>query len=315
MAGAEARQPRAGAGPDRPKVVYLMGTARSGSTILGVALGNCANTFYAGELGGWLKKSGVSWLDGSERARFWSDVRDQVADADDLFGEEALQTIELTTALFRVHRWRTRRRLLPRYRQVAEDLYRAIAGTSGATHVIDSSSHPLRARELKKLSAIDLYLVYLVRDPRSVVDAFTSPGLDRFSRSTLFTNAYLWLTSLLATVVFLTHRRDRRVFLRYEDFTRSPEPVLRQLLGVLELESELPDLSALRTGIPFQGNRLLRSGEVVAFRRQSVQPARSSRLTEVLQSPWALLQRGLRPRAVASRPPRRERSREHAPTV
>lgn len=35
--------------PERPKVIYVMGAGRSGSTILGVVLGNCTNVFDAGE--------------------------------------------------------------------------------------------------------------------------------------------------------------------------------------------------------------------------------------------------------------------------
>ena len=38
----------------RPRVIYIMGAGRSGSTILGVSLGNCADLVYAGELDKWL---------------------------------------------------------------------------------------------------------------------------------------------------------------------------------------------------------------------------------------------------------------------
>jgi len=55
-----------------------MGSGRSGSTILGVALGNCDGVFYAGELDNWLVRSGTPVLGGLERTRFWSTVRDDV---------------------------------------------------------------------------------------------------------------------------------------------------------------------------------------------------------------------------------------------
>ena len=61
--------------PARLKVIYVMGAGRSGSTILGVTLGNCERFFFAGELDKWLARSGVPQLEDAERIRFWSAVR------------------------------------------------------------------------------------------------------------------------------------------------------------------------------------------------------------------------------------------------
>ena len=84
-AGAMQDQSTAAAAPDataaRPQVVYVMGSGRSGSTILGLALGNCDGVFYAGELDNWLVRSGTPVLGGLERTRFWSTVRDDVPGA------------------------------------------------------------------------------------------------------------------------------------------------------------------------------------------------------------------------------------------
>ncbi len=282
---------------ERPRVVYVMGTARSGSTILGVTLGNCERVFYAGELGGWLVKSGVSWLDGSERKRFWSVVREEVDGAEGLFGKEVHECLEVSMALLRIRGWPARRRLRKRYRQVSERLYLAIARESGATHIVDTSSHPLRARELRGLSEIDLYLIYLVRDPQSVVASFTRPGAWRFSDSAVRTNAYVWFTNLLSSLVFLSHPHDRRLFVRYEDLLADPESVVGHILRQTDGPDGLPDFDALRTGIPFQGNRLLREGEVVAFTRNASTPPRWSRVTTLFQLPWIAVLSRLRPAA------------------
>jgi hypothetical protein len=280
---------------ERPKVVYVMGTARSGSTILGVTLGNCDRIFYAGELGGWLVKSGISWLAGSERERFWSIVRDQVDGAEELFGRQAHDCLEVSLALFRIRSWPARRRLRKHYRRVSEQLYLAIARESGATHIVDTSSHPLRARELRGLSEIDLYLVYLVRDPESVVASFTRSDVARFSRSAVITNAYVWLTNLLCSLVFLSHPRDRRIFVRYEDFVADPECVVRHIVDQVDGPAGPPDFTALRTGIPFQGNRLLREGEAIAFKRDTGPPPRWSCVTTLFQLPWKVVFSRLRP--------------------
>src|SRR5690242_15295350 len=107
---------RTGERAPRSKVIYVMGAGRSGSTILGVALGNCARCFYAGELDKWLLMSGESM---HERARaeagepsepgIWSRVREDVAAPADLFGRDARSCIEHSSSLFRPHKLRTRR--------------------------------------------------------------------------------------------------------------------------------------------------------------------------------------------------------------
>jgi hypothetical protein len=305
MSATQQSAPEASLSTIRPKVVYVMGTARSGSTILGVALGNCANVFYAGELGGWLGKSGISRIDGVERERFWASVREQVDCPSDLFGQDALLAIDRSLSLVRVNMWRIRRRIGKRYLGVTEQLYRAIARTAGATHVVDTSSHPLRARELKKLDGIDLYLVYLVRNPHGVVASFTQPGW-RFSKSTALTNAYLWLTSLLSVLVFLKHRRDRRIFVRHEEFVADPEHVLREILSRVDASCDLPDLTSLEPCIPFQGNRLLRSRESITLRSSESPPPRS-RVTTLLQLPWEMVLSRLRP---AASPPKSQKPAE-----
>jgi len=287
----------------RPKVVYVMGAGHSGSTILGVALGNCANVFYAGELDNWLIRSGAPVLGGAERVRFWNAVRDGVAGAEDLFGDAAKNYLERSLSPFRIRQRPIRRRLRPRYRRVAEDLYRAIARTADVTHIVDSSHFPLRARELQGLDGIDLYLIFLIRDPQSVVESFNlhvnRHDLRARMLRTLNTNVDLWMTHLLAVFVFLRHRRDRRMLLRHEDFLADPEGVLRWILDCVDSSADLPEFVSLQTGFPFFGNRLIKS-EVVALKRRISRPRRGSRMTTLLQLPWAAVFGRLRPAAGAS---------------
>ncbi len=280
-----------------PKVIYVMGAGRSGSTILGVTLGNCDSVFYAGELDAWLPRSGEPQLDGSERERLWGVVRDEVHGAADLFGREAQRSIERSLALLRVHKWATRRRLRAPYRRVAEDLYRAVWRASGAQVIVDTSHYPLRARELQAIDGIDLYLVYLVRDPQSVVASFNRRDVAQYTKSTLTTNVYLWLTNLLCVLVFVRHPRDRRLFVRHEDFIANPESIVRRILEPTGVRSSPPDSSSLYTGIPFQGNRLIKS-EVIALESSTAPPGRRrSLLTAVLQLPWAAVLSRLQPAA------------------
>jgi hypothetical protein len=274
-----------------------MGAGRSGSTILGVMLGNCANVFYAGELEAWLRRSGVPNFNGAERTQFWNDVRQKVG-GDELFGDKAWCYLEYSLAPVRPRGWLRRRQLRRLYRQISGDLYRAIASTAEVTHVVDTSHYPLRARELKRIGDLNIYLIYLVRSPMSVVASFGRQDITNISKSPLATNAYLSLTHLWSTLVFLRHPKKQRLVLRYEDFVSDPELALRYILGSVGASGALPDLPALKTGMPFQGNRLLES-ETVAFRGGTATTFGSSvglYMTKLLQFPWAVILSRLRPR-------------------
>jgi hypothetical protein len=289
--------------PARPTVIYVMGAGHSGSTVLGVALGNCADTFYAGEVEEWLVKAGQPGVRGSERTKFWDEVSEAMDDGG-LFGSDVNRYVERSAAALRIDRWPARLRMLGRYRRVAEQLVLAIARVSGASQVVDTSHFPLRARELQKLDGIELYIIFLVRDPRAVVAsnvrALSVHEVAERRWRALTMNAGLWLTQLLSVLVFQRQPRERRLFLRYEEFVADPEGVLRTILDAVGSSAEIPNLDALRVGTPLQGNRLLRSETISFDRKPSAPPA--SLLTAVLQSPWTPLLGRLRPAAGARRP-------------
>jgi hypothetical protein len=281
----------------RPKVIYVMGAGRSGSTILGVTLGNCEGVFYAGELDKWLGRRGESPLPGSERARFWEQVRAGVS-ATDLFGS-ATRCLERSSALFQPRCWRPRRRLRSRYRRVAQELYLAVARAAEATHIVDTSHYPLRASELQALDGIELYLLFVMREPHSVVASFGREDVLERRFGPLAANAYMFLTYLISTWVFLRHPRERRLVLHHEDFRAEPAQAIRQVLDFAASPAAVPELQALGTGLPFQGNRLVRS-DLVALEGGRPNPARRLLLTSLFQFPWRIILAQLRPAADVS---------------
>jgi hypothetical protein len=285
-----------------PAVIYVMGAGRSGSTIFGVSLGNCENVFYAGELEAWLRRSGIPNFPGAERAQFWDEVRRNV-DADDLFGDAAWRQLEYSLASLRINRRSARRRLQPRYRQIAERLYRGIGSAANVTHIVDTSHYPLRARELQQIASLDLYLVYLVRNPLSVAESFKRQDVTNPPKSILATNAYLSLTHFLSILVFLRQRRDRRLLVRYEDFIADPQAVTHNLLEWAGLPSQAPDFTALQTGLAFQGNRVLLSENIALTSATGPVASRSvgSCFTTLLQLPSALVLSLLQPSASTSK--------------
>jgi hypothetical protein len=153
----------------------------------------------------------------------------------------------------------------------------------------------LRARELQQIGSINLYLVYLVRDPQGVVASFNRDDVGEYTKSTLHTNVYLWVTHLLALFVFLRHRRDRRLLVYHEDFVADPGAVVRQILELSDAaDATLPDFAALDVGLPLQGNRVTRE-TTLSLKRSADSPPRISRATAFVQAPLMAVLTRLRP--------------------
>jgi hypothetical protein len=208
--------------------------------------------------------------------------------------------VERSSALLRIDRRGERRRLAERYRPVTQALFAAIADVAEADFVVDTSHFPLRARELQQMAGIELFLVFLVRDPQAVIESNVRPisrhEVAERRAKVLSSNVALWLTQLLSVYVFLRQPRARRMFLSHEDFLADPAGVLRRILDGAGSSAELPDLTALRSGVPLEGNKLL-AAETIALHAPSRPIARWSRLTEWMQRPWRLVYGALHPHA------------------
>ncbi len=286
------------------KLAYVMGAGHSGSTILGIALGNCDGFFYAGELEEWLISARQPRWGAAARQGFWSAVGERVQGDDELLGGDVNRCIERSSASFRIDLWPARRRLRGQYRRVARELIEAVADVAGARCVVDTSHFPLRARELRELPGVELYLIYLVRDPRDVVASNTRELSEhevaelRWRR--LKTNAELWLTQLLSIRTFLSQPKERRIFVRHEEFLADPAGVTRRILAMLGSDAELPDLGALTVGAPLQGNPLIRS-DTVAVRPANGRVHRDDFATRLLQSVWEPALARLSPSAAGAR--------------
>jgi hypothetical protein len=284
----------------RPKVLYVMGAGRSGSSILGVCLGNCDGVFYAGELDKWLPRKGMPSRGEPQRVRFWEQVLARVDRPEALFGREVHNNLERSSALFRTRGPRARRRLRGEYLRVTESLYDAIAAVADAPVVVDSSHYPLRARELQRLEGVELHVLLLVRDPQGIVASFDRDDVPEPRFGEAKTNLYLWLTYALSVAVFLRQPASRRMLVRHEDLLAEPERVLGQILDRLGSTAATPDLDALEIGCPLQGNRLL-AGDRIALRRAPRAERTGARsLTTLMQLPFTALFSRLRPAVEAA---------------
>ena len=172
----------------RPSVVYIGGTGRSGSTLLARLLSSVPGVVAVGELR-YVLDRGLTQdhLCGCGRpfrsCPFWQDVfRRALPDSQ---GDAAGALMALSKGVDRnryipQHVWprlRTRafRARLDEYGGYLTRLYTAISDVSGASVIIDSSKDPSYAFVLHATGGVDLGIVHLLRDSRAVAFSWTRP--------------------------------------------------------------------------------------------------------------------------------------------
>ena len=168
------------------KVLYILGTGRSGSTLIDILLGNSTKLLSLGEiyhtLSCWIKDSECSCGQKCNSCPFWSRVKEaflnEFSEADfkklkkiqNGYERKALAPLILLFNRF----FPTKNYKL--YKKQLSALYNAIATVNNRAVFIDSSKNPFRAYVLKQIFKENLYLLHLVRDGRGALWSWIKSG-------------------------------------------------------------------------------------------------------------------------------------------
>jgi hypothetical protein len=269
-----------------PRVVFIMGTARSGSTLLGTLLGEADDVFFAGELCDWAYLDGTSTVPRSRP--FWEKVRSRIgplprrsSSYKRLFEHPAGMVSQIS-----------QRRLRQDYERLTFNVIKAVAEESGCSIIVDSSHFPRRAQVLRRLLGPEqVRLVFLVRRPSSVAQSLRKTGKKGFVQG----NFYMAVVGVMAWLTYLTHPRRHRAIVSYEQMVRAPLEVGRVALGQplhgVDPEHMAPPLILI-------GNRFVKNADEVTFNRtnQPQAPSPLERISDVIQWPLLLAERAARSR-------------------
>ena len=228
------------------KVIYVAGTGRSGSTLLGNAVGSFPGALSVGEVKlGFRRGLAEDGFCGCRKL-----VREcpvWVPALEETFGTlpTRRQAAELDRRLTRAVRtrstpWWLAGRQSPEVDELVDVLGRLLsnlARASGATMVVDSSKLPPYGALISRSPLLDVRTLHLVRDPRAVAwswqRATASQQVSGFEetmeRFSPLKSSLMWLESS-SSVAALARRAGRPAHVvRYEDLVAHPDRVLHEV--------------------------------------------------------------------------------------
>jgi Sulfotransferase family len=280
---------RVGAAPasNKIKFVFILGAARSGSTLLGRLLGHVKGCFYIGELKDiWtpLFEEGVLCGCGTpfKSCPFWTDVFRRA------FG--GMENVDTRMKQLRYDKLRQRwlplllwPRISRKYREdIHQDYCMALSAICRAAHevsecrvLIDSSKYPQDCIVLNHIKDFDLHVIHLVRDSRAVANSWLRrKQRPQFVSRTVFMpkveikdSAREWLLeNALSEALRPCLKQCTRVY--YEDLVADPWETLTRICSAIG--EPIPTLDFLEGHMAHLGKGHTVAGNPIRFQEGPV---------------------------------------------
>lgn len=244
------------------KVVYVLGRGRGGSTILANVLGALPGYVSGGEIRYLIDPvltSGLQCACGRSPRDcvMWKDAVTALDGVDVAAAARWQREVVRERNFVRLLRARPGEPsgwpALDSYVEVLGLVYAALARSTGAAVIVDSSKRPSYGAVLRLVGAVTPCFVHLVRDPRASAHSWkqrrhAAPGGGEVARRNSLDSTLRWVILNLEAEALL-RRSTAGLRLRYEDFVARPRPAVER---VVELAGEpVPEL-------PFESEHAVR---------------------------------------------------------
>lgn len=229
------------------KLVYIAGSNRSGTTVLGNTLGQLNQFAHVGETYLiWRRGFIENWLCGCgeefKKCPFWVKVQKEILSKypivlvytlGDLLSKypRVYRVPEILTKIRKPLQGKT----YEDYKKILRDLYYAIWEASGGKIIIDSSKTFIYLYTIHEIKELDIYIVHLVRDPRGVAYSHKRKKPMPTKKGEI---SYMWRASpqVVAFNYLITNsaieffgRNKKYMRIRYEDFVVEPIKTLKEI--------------------------------------------------------------------------------------
>jgi hypothetical protein len=241
---------------DKIKVIYIAGIGRSGSTVLTKVLGSIKGGFPLNELSfvwenGFDKNRLCSCSKPFQECEFWTQV---IHDMEVKgykkpeylrhIGNHVPQNRDLPFVIGSNKRVLSKKfSSLDKHTTALQELYSSIFQHSKSSFLIDSSKLPSYGFILSLLNNINVYYIHLIRDPRAVAFSWKKEVQRKDTQEDITMEQYsIWQSTIKWIwgnyVTSLLRKKNKYLFIRYEDFCESPEETLNKILKFCSIETD-----------------------------------------------------------------------------
>ena len=232
----------------RPKVLYVLGTQRGGTTIAGRVIGQLSGFAFVGEL----RKL---WQVGLPEGRtcgcgasyaacpVWSAVLPKVVGSTDVALMQRWQEAAAPDRRSSLHAWRLGRAgherpgsAVQSYASLLAASYLALAEATQARVLVDTSKLPADAVLVSRLADVDSFFLELVRDPRGTVHSALRRSADPtglHARQAVSGSAGWLVRHLAAGALRRRVGPSRSMVITYERLIADPQAVLDEVAGFM----------------------------------------------------------------------------------
>lgn len=241
---------------ERVKVLFVAGTARSGSTLLDRLLGEIPGFAAVGELRYlWQRGLVENRLCGCgtpvASCEFWKAVLERAfGTRPDLVPSRiidelaTLQNPRTIAGLLRPSRKPAAEAAFGTTVSALEALYTGIRDLTGANVIVDSSKPPTFGALLEMVPSVDLYVVHLIRDPRACAYslqrkkvATDRPDAGLMRRQPPWKAALTWDLWNVAAETVARRQGTRALQARYEDLVERPDHEVARILRLVAADA------------------------------------------------------------------------------
>lgn len=229
---------------EKVKVVYCMGSGRSGSTLLGILLNLHSDVVSPGEISNVGRfrrgKRPCSCGNNVHTCSYWSSIMENWEKLNT--HESVNRTIEKglkienfksPRAWFKIiFNYPFQTQYFENYLQGKYNFFKAIKEESGKDIVVDISKNPLRAYVLSKHPDIDLRIIHLVRDGRGVSYSIMKKS-NRKQKP--FWRAALYWVVINRISNFICKKTKNSGLIRYEDLITQPNETLNEISNIIDV--------------------------------------------------------------------------------
>jgi len=229
----------------KANLIYLLGAGRSGTTLLATLLNNHEDIETLGEMHQFIEyvveDKDCSCGEKLSSCSTWnlspslpgSDVKDQRLYCENKESHKNIPSLILS------------RKENKRYNSIQERIFSSVSEHRKSKWYLDSSKYIARYLLLKKSKKLNIKGIYMVRDPRGVINSFSKKV--QTSKRPLSAILYYNLINFFGELVSRTNKDILKI--KYEDLVESPEQVLdeiyKHVFGSSKASVKMPEYSTM----------------------------------------------------------------------